>query len=613
VKELLHRAFLPFIISIGIVVLTIGAYAPVLGADFINYDDPDYVIDNPHVRAGLSWRGILWALTTGHAGNWHPLTWLSHMLDVSLFGLQPGWHHLTNVLSHCANSVLLFLMLRHIAGGIWRSAVTAALFAFHPMHVESVAWISERKDVLSTMFGFLAIWAYACYARRRAAPGSQVSEGSTVILTRRFYGLALLSFALALLSKPMWVTLPFLLLLLDYWPLKRLNLFGQTMERPTPRIAPLIYEKLPFCLLSVISSIVTFLVQKKGGAVSPFDLLPFSYRVINAIVAYAAYIKKLLWPSDLAVFYRHPGLWPIDVVVFSALLLIAVSAVVVVTGRRHPCVAVGWCWFLGTLVPVIGLVQVGDQYMADRYSYLPSVGFFLLIVWTVAAAAERWKQLHSAVLLAAMALCACWITARVQSSLWRNSLTLFEHAARVTPDNYVALNNVGFFLTSQERFEEAETYLLRALESKPTSGEAWNNHANIQHRRGQLDQAQTSYQKARKNNPQDPQPENNLANLLIQSGQRDEALIHVRRALQLNPNLAQAHYNLANIHVLNGDLAQGIRSYEKALELKRDYPQAHYNLAVVLRSTGQMDGAEQHFREASRMQGEAAADAEILK
>lgn len=392
--------------------VTLAAFWPVLSNEFIIYDDGQYVTENPHVLSGLNWANVCWALQSGHASNWHPLTWVSHMLDVQLFGLKPGWHHLTNLLLHTANTVLLFLLLVRLTGGLGRSAFVAALFALHPLHVESVAWVAERKDLLSGFFFMLTLWAYVRYVDslksrvqslkseiREQEPGVQRSNPEPTHgirnmehASRSSYVLSLLFFSLGLMSKPMLVTLPFVLLLLDYWPLGRFrpNKLGDSAQpiatgpgfRDRLEACPtLLREKLPFFLLSAASCVAAFVAQESGGAMDSLDHVPVAARVSNALMAYLSYLEKMLWPSKLAILYLRPNHWPAWHVGLAAFVLLVITLLVLGPGRRLACLTVGWLWFLGMLVPVIGVVQVGNQFMADRYTYLPLIGLFVIVAW----------------------------------------------------------------------------------------------------------------------------------------------------------------------------------------------------------------------------------------
>ncbi len=439
------------IISLLLIIATFMAFWQVTHCDFINFDDPEYVTDNRHVQDGLTVEGILWAFTTGHAANWHPLTWISHMVDVQLFGLQPGWHHLTNLLFHLANTLLLFLVLNRMTKALWQSAFVAALFALHPLHVESVAWVAERKDVLSTFFWMLTMGMYVSYVAR---PG----------LTR--YLTLLLCFALGLMAKPMLVTLPFVLLLLDYWPLQRLEQKKppQEVRKPLskdkkrtppvkapvqpvdhwPLIRPLLTEKIPLFVLAVLSSIVTYLVQHHGGAVESLEAFPPSARVANAFVSYSTYMVKMLWPTNLAVFYPHPRWWPLWQVLGSVVLLIAITVLAIRGAKKRPYAAVGWLWYVGTLVPVIGVVQVGSQAMADRYTYIPLVGLFIIVAWAVPELLKKWPYRKEAlIVLSALCLLCLFLVTWRQVGYWRNSIALYDHALEVTDANSLIHNNRG--------------------------------------------------------------------------------------------------------------------------------------------------------------------------
>ncbi len=436
----MRRHRLEVIVSVVLIMATLAVYWQVQNHEFVNYDDDLYVTDNPHVKAGLTREGAIWAFVATHAGNWHPLTWLSHMLDCEVYGVNPWGHHLTNLLLHIGNTILLFLLFRHVTGAVWRSTLVAALFALHPLHVESVAWVSERKDVLSTLFWLSTMWTYL---RHVESPGF------------RWYLLALLSFALGLMAKPMLVTLPFVLLLIDYWPLGRLQ-FGQsnrTHESMTPglqrsSVSSLIFEKVPFFAISAVSSTVTYIVQLSAGAMPSQDVLPLQVRTANALVSYISYIGKMIWPHHLAVSYPHPGsnlpLWQIA---GASLLLVFISALVIRGAGRFPYLVVGWLWYLGTLVPVIGLVQVGSQAMADRYTYVPLIGLFVIIVWGAPNLVRRWRHgrfllvSSSGVLLLTLMACT-WL----QTSYWKDSFTLFQRTLDVTADNWRAHNGLGLAL-----------------------------------------------------------------------------------------------------------------------------------------------------------------------
>jgi protein O-mannosyl-transferase len=605
-----------FLLCLLLALVTAAVYWPVARHGFINFDDPDYVSGNPRVQVGLTWESVQWAFTTGFSSNWHPLTWLSHMLDCQLYGLTPGGHHLTNLLFHIANSLLLFGLFQRMTGALWRSALVAALFALHPLHVESVAWVSERKDVLSTFFGLLCLWAYVKYA-----------EAQT-LRPRFWYFVALLLFALGLMSKPMLVTLPCLLLLLDYWPLRR------------PSLPPLrlLLEKVPFFALSALSCVVTFLVQQASGAVTPLAKSPFDLRLANAFIAYALYLGKTLWPSKLAVFYPYSR-WSLDSwpVVAAALLLVAATVAVVLLRKQKPYLLVGWLWFCGTLVPVIGLVQVGKQSWADRYTYLPHIGLFLLIVWGISEVVARWKWSRPiAIAAAGLALAACGLATVRQRTYWRNTKTLFEHALAVTSDNYVAYTVVGNALIDDGKLPEAIEQCQRALQISPDYPEAHNTLGNIYTRQQKYTEATASYNAAIRSDPTYADAHAGLSDALIKQGDFAGAEAHGREALRLtpmhlpamfclatalhkqnklaeaadyyrqilalNPNLFTPHRYLGNVLVAQGKPQEAAAQFQMALKIRPADIDTRVVLGVMLLGNNRTDEAAAQFREAVRLQ-----------
>ena len=533
---------------------TLLIYWPVCQYEFLNFDDTDYITKNPIVQAGLSVKGVFWALQTAHASNWHPLTWLSHMLDCELYGLAPGGHHVTNLLLHLANTLLLFALLRGTTGALWPSAIVAALFAWHPLHVESVAWVSERKDVLSTFFGLLSLLAYGLYAERRGL---------------RRYLLVLTAFILSLLAKPMLVTLPFLLLLLDFWPLRRPPFDAAVMsglcDGPARRrLLRLVLEKVPFFGLSLVSCVVTFLAQKGGGAVASITHIPFGERVANAAVAYAGYLWHTIWPVELAAFYPHPLHSAGVKVLAAALVLLAVSAGVLLSRRAY--LIMGWLWYLGTLVPVIGLVQVGDHAMADRYTYLPLVGIFLGVVWgafeLAAARPSWWRPLQ---VLGACAAILLLLGARFQLSHWKTSERLFQRALAVTQNNYLAHNNLGNVLDRAGKHEAAKRHYQETLRIRPDFAGTHYNLANVFVREGKVDAALEHYRAAITIQPNYADAHYNLGVLLANSGQSAEAIEHHRTALRCRPTFAEAHNSLGNLLLKQGEVEEAIVSYRIGL------------------------------------------------
>jgi tetratricopeptide (TPR) repeat protein len=536
-------------ISLGLVVAVAIAYWPVRNFGFVRFDDPTYVTENPHIVSGISWSAVQWAFTSGYGANWHPVTWLSHMMDVQLFAFDAGAHHLTNVLLHAATTLLLFAVLLRMTGAMWRSAIVAGLFGLHPIHVESVAWVAERKDVLSAFFWTLTLLTYAAYVRR-----PRVSR----------YAWVLASFALGLMAKPMVVTLPFVLLLLDVWPLSRLDLGGKWWTSARP----LVWEKLPLFALSIASSVITYVVQQQGGTVASSVRLPLIERLGNALIAYVAYIGKMFWPIHLAAYYPYPRALPIVWVLVSGLLLIAASVGAILAARRRPYVLVGWLWYLGTLVPAIGIVQVGTQAMADRYTYIPLIGVFIVLAWGVPDAISRWPQLRiPAIAVAAGVLVACVAATRVQVRSWESSLTLWRHALDVTSDNYAA-----------------HTYYGNALAA-----------------RGDVDRAIAEYTEAIRIRPDYPEAHNNLGPALASRGKFDEAIAHFAEAIRLKPNYADAHSNLGVALASEGKLDEAIAQYTEALRLDPDHARAHGNLGLALEAQGRTTDAQRELELALRL------------
>jgi tetratricopeptide (TPR) repeat protein len=525
--------------------LSLTLFAPAVRHGFLIYDDDLYVTGNPHVQGGLTADGFRWAFSTGHSANWHPLTWLSHMADVELWGLDARGHHLTSLLIHAANTALVFLVLRSLAGGFWAPALVAALFGAHPTRIESVAWVAERKDLLSTFFGLLSLAAWGAWSRRPAGWR---------------YGLALLAFVLALLCKPMLVTLPFLLVLLDVWPLER---HGAGARR-------LLAEKWPFFLLSIASSVVTFLVQRAGGAVGGFDRFPLHARLANALLAYAGYLRRLVWPLGLAVFYPHPGdSFGAGPLLLALLLLVGLSLGAVASRRNLPFLFVGWFWFAGMLVPVIGVVQVGLQSLADRYTYLSYVGLFMAFAWLLAGWTEAgtpWRRRLAAggaiALLAGSAL-----QTRRELGYWRDSEALFRRALAVTVENDVANQNLGHYLNETNRPAEAIPYLDEALRIRPRYVEARLNRGRSAFLLGRVDEAVGHFQQALALRPDDAVTWNNLAFARMSQGELGEAVSLYARALALQPDWAEVQHRAGIVQIMQGDWAGGGERLRRAARL----------------------------------------------
>ena len=512
-----------WVLAIG----TLALYSPALWHGFLNYDDPDYILDNPHVKGGVTWSGIIWAFTSNYAANWHPLTWISHMLDCQLFGLHPAGHHLMNVLFHTANTLLLFILLNKLTGAIWRSAFVAALFAWHPLHVESVAWASERKDVLSAFFWMLTLIVYVNYAR--AQPGK-----SKAVVN---YLLALLLFACGLMSKPMLVTLPFVLLLLDFWPLQRLTL--STLPR-------LLLEKIPFFGLVAGSCLITLSAQH--NAMWSSASLSFNFRLANALMSCVRYLSKIFLPTDLALVYPYPHSWPLAGVLVVAAVLLALTVIFTIQSKRFPYLVVGWFWFLGTLVPVIGLVQVGVQSMADRYTYLPAIGIFILVIWGVGdllQLSSRKTQISVFAGAAVLVMCLVWTSA--QLSYWKDSLSIFSRTCLVTTDNYAAEDCLGKTLYTLGRPDKAEPFYEDAIRLEPSYPMAqFDLGMNLLALKDPAD-ASNHLATAVQLWPGNPDMQYDFGIFLWQHGNSKEAATHLNAALAARPDFPQARQKLEQI------------------------------------------------------------------
>jgi len=619
-----HRIVL---ICLVLAVVTLAAFWQVKDHDFINFDDNIYVTNNPDIQTGLSTKSASWAFTAYHAGNWHPLTWLSHMLDVELFKLNPGWHHLTNLFFHIANTLLLFLVLHRMTRGFWQSAFVAAVFALHPLHVESVAWVAERKDVLSTFFWLLTMGAYVFYVERPEL---------------KRYLLALLFFALGLMAKPMLVTLPFVLLLLDYWPLGRLEIEkpllceyrksektdpphvkklnpkrkGSKSEDPRktekqnfqqPAYLQLVWEKIPFFVLSLASSIITYMAQQKGGAVGTYQSFPLSARIGNALVSYFSYIEKMVWPKDLAVLYPHPGMLPPWQVLGAALFLVLTTFLILWTVRRVPYLTVGWLWYLGTLVPVIGIVQVGVQSMADRYTYVPLIGLFIMIAWGVPDLLKKWPYQRVAlgivsVVILSLLTASTWMQVRY----WANSAILYSHALGVTSSNYKVHNNFGNILKEQGKLAEAISHYSEALRINPNYSYAHNNLGLALQDQGKLAEAISHYSAALRINAQYAEAYSNLGTALREQGRFQEAIYYFTEAVLLKPELLKPYINLGETLAAQGKYGEAAEFYARALRINPELVEVHYNLGTILFSQRNTDEAIAHFREAVRLKPDYA-------
>ncbi len=570
---------MPGWIALGLGLITLALYLPALSHDFIQYDDQQYVTENPRVQAGLTMAGLRWAFGF-HAANWHPLAWLSHMLDCQVYGARAGGHHLTNMLLHVGSTMLLFLVLNRMTKTLWRSAAVAALFAWHPLHVESVAWVAERKDVLCGFFWMLTLWLYTRYA----AKPSLVRDLSV-----------LGSFVLCLMAKPMGVTLPFVLLLLDYWPLNRVLECSVRLPELTPvpfaqkSWRQLVWEKIPFFALSAIACVLTLSAQEL--AIVSTAGLPVSQRIASVLAAYNHYLVAMFVPRNLAVYYPYQFHLPTLNIVCAAIVLGLITLLAIKNFRQRPYLAMGWLWYLGTLVPVIGLVQVGDQAWADRYTYLPLIGLFVPLVWFVFEIIKNRMFLLGLAAIVAVALLA---TTTVQLGYWKNTRTLFEHTAAVTRENYLATTLLGSLLAQEGRLDEAVEYFRRAMRYKPGYPEAHFFLGQAFDKQGKLEEAVAEYQQALWFKPTQEQTHIFLGLTLAKQKKHEEAAGHYLAALKLNPDSAVAHNNLARLRHTQGRLGEAIEHYRAALKLDPKLALAHNNLGVLLLQQGDLvEGAAQ--------------------
>jgi protein O-mannosyl-transferase len=608
-----------------LIAATVFVYWPAHKNGFINYDDPDYVTSNPRTQTGLTMENVRWAFTQSHSSNWHPLTWLSHMMDCELFGVKPASHHLVNVAFHTINVVLLFLLLCRLTGAVYRSAVVAALFALHPLHVESVAWVSERKDILSTFFGLLTLLAYAGFVRR-----SKTKDPRSKI----FYAAALVFFALGLLSKPMLVTWPFVLLLLDFWPLQRLQLSPFNL----PILYKLVLEKVPFLLLTTATCAVTMIVQRNSGATVPWDVLPLSARLAQMPIAYVRYLAKTFWPENLAVFYPYEAFTlGSAAAIASAMLLLAISAIVVAQTRRRPFLTMGWFWFLGTFVPVIGLVQVGRQAIADRYTYIPHIGLFAALIWLAAELSERFKVPRVTRGAAAVALLiACGVLASRQLAHWKDTETLARHTIASTRNNYTAHSQLAGVLLNQGKVDQAIDQCQEALRIRPGYSEAHNILASAYLKQGRTEEAVASFREAARNDQYYAEPHHGLARVYLDSGKfaeaeqesrealrieplhlpatytlaqalhnqnrLDEAAVAYKKMDSLHPRLFSSHYGLGSVYVLKGDEASAMREFEIARDIQPTNAVVYNSIGVLLLARGHVMEASNYFSTAAMLE-----------
>ncbi|MBN1104206.1 MAG: tetratricopeptide repeat protein [Deltaproteobacteria bacterium] len=563
---------LAWFLGLALVVLTLAVYWQVQGHEFLVWDDYEYVVDNPHVRSGLTLENIAWAFTSSYASNWHPLTWLSHMLDCELYGLNPMGHHLNNLLLHLINTILLFVLFHRMTHAPWQSAFVAAVFALHPLHVESVAWVSERKDVLAAFFWMLTCLTYVGHTRR-PRPGT--------------YFLCLVLFAMGLASKPMLVTLPFCLLLLDTWPLRRDFLIS--VSRPSTsgayRFLNLAWQKTPFWVLAAASGLITLLVSRSHQAAATLEALPPGLRLENAVVSYAAYLVKIFWPQNLAFFYPHPlGSRPLWMMGGSLILLTAFSLLVLKTRAKFPYLATGWFWYLVTLLPVIGIIQVGSQAMADRYTYIPLIGVSIMAAWGVPAvlAGWRWKKIALAPACGAILLLLSLYT-HTEVGHWKNGATLFRRALQVTTNNDTAHYQLGNELMRQGKLEEAVYHFKEAVKIRPDHFLARHNLGSALARQGRFDEAILHYQEAARIRPTEARLFFSLGGALAQQGRSEEAVRAYKEAVRIDPADWMSHTNLGYLLLQNGRLREAIRHFSEALRLNPEDQKARHNLQVAVK------------------------------
>lgn len=579
------------LICLALAGITLLAFWGIWGNQFVNFDDNKYIFENPNVQTGLTGTGMIRAFNVGYCSNWHPLTWMSHMLDYSMFGQNAGGHHAVGLIFHIMNSILLLLVLKRLTKSVWKSVFVAALFAVHPLHVESVAWAAERKDVLSTFFWMLTMGAYALYAERPSV--------------KRYLPVALF-FALGLMAKPMLVTLPFVLLLLDFWPLRRMG--TDRKDGGSAVIGRLITEKLPLHALAVGSSVLTFIAQRRGDAVSSLELVPLNLRVENALVSYAGYLIKMLYPRNLAVMYPFPmHEIPVWQMAGAALVLIGVSVLAVRTRRSHPYLLFGWLWYVGTLVPVIGLVQVGSQAMADRYTYIPLIGLFIAIAWGISAIAGekttggRHPRAVPLSIAAGVTVVVLMVLTHVQVGYWHDNLSLFRHAVECTQNNYMMHNSLGLALDEAGKPEEALAEFRKSVEIAPTYVSGRLDLGIALSEQGRLDEAIPHFDEAIRDNPNWADSHFNLGRALEAKGNVQGAIEEYTKAIELKPNHEEAHINLGNILSINGNPDEAIKHYDAALQVNPLSVTAHTNMATALARKHDMNGAIREYREAIRI------------
>lgn len=565
-------------ISLGLVAMVLVVYAQVVSFDFVLFDDHAYVSDNLVVKDGLSLAGIGWAFTTFHISNWHPLTWLSHLLDVEIWGLHPGGHHFTSILLHALNAVLLFFIFRKMTGREWAAAIVAALFALHPLHIESVAWIAERKDVLSTLFFLLALNAYIHYTQKP---------------TRWNYLPVAGLFACGLMAKPMLVTFPFVLLLMDYWPLRRFTL-ETSGQKPNARgihrpALGLLTEKIPLFVLSAVSCVITFIAQDVGGSVAALDTITLSARVANALISYLTYLLKMIWPAGLSVYYPFPEVIPYGPVLVSIVTLVSLSLLALYWVRAKPWFMVGWCWYLGTLVPVIGVVQVGTQAMADRYTYIPAIGIFIIAAWAGRELFTRLNLPKTGVIIAGGLLVILALVSHAQVGVWKNSTTLYEQAIQADKNNHEAYYCLGMATEATKNYHRAYNAYLTAIRLKPDFADAYVNLGALQATMGDYKAAETNFHKGLQFEPHNAKAHSNLGKLAARKGRLNEAIRHFNLSLQWDPHKGNTYANLGLMYLRIGKIHAAVETFNNALEVRPADANVQLNLERTLAIQGEIN------------------------
>ena len=581
-----------YLIIIFLIASSCVAFGRIAGNDFINYDDNEYITENYQIQSGINLQTIKWAFTTTYCSYWHPLTWLSHMLDWSMFGANASGHHLISLFLHVGSVIFLFLFLNKTTNNIWPSAFAATLFALHPLRVESVAWASERKDVLSMFFGMAALYAYAFYVEL-----PKLSK----------YILCLLLFIFSLMSKPMMVTTPFILLLLDYWPLKRWQKRIMYHNKRFNPVGWLILEKIPFICLTIVVGILTIWAQNKVGTIASTETLPFLARTSNAILSYMAYMGKIFWPVNLAVFYPYEYFFSLWKVLISAIILIVITIAGLYYIKKIPFIFVGWFWYLGTLVPVIGLVQVGEQAMADRYTYMPSIGIAIMLSWGIPLLFKREDIRKKILFPVAMAFLAVLvIISWKQCGYWKNSITIFNHVLKVTNNNHIAHNNLGYTFLEKGETAKAIYHFDKAISINRNYIKAYYNRGNAYSKLGQYQRAIEDYNEAIRLNPDFADAYNNRGFINAKFGQYNLAIEDFNNAIRIMPSSADAYYNRGVIYAKFGQYERAMEDYNEAVRLKPDYYDALYNKGIIYGERGQYNLAIEDFDNVIRLKPDYA-------